>query len=90
MASIKDGGAAFPRPASEFTASGTCSDGNDPVAAQTGMSLRDWFAGMALQGMISSSPLCDRTDKKAVNKPEWARQAYKFADAMLDERNAVE
>lgn len=77
MASIKDGGAAFPCATTD-----RCHD--------SGMSLRDWFAGMALQGMISSSPICDRTDKKAVNKPEWARQAYKFADAMINERNAVE
>lgn len=40
-----DGGpSAFPRPASEFTASGTCPDGNDPITPQDGMSLRDYFA----------------------------------------------
>jgi hypothetical protein len=48
--------------------------------------LRFWFAGQALVGMIASSPLCDRTDPKQVNKPKWARQAYDFADAMLAAR----
>ncbi len=42
-----DGGPAFPRPASEFTGSGTCPDGNDPIRAQNGMSLRDYFAAHA-------------------------------------------
>lgn len=43
-----------------------------------GMSLRDWFAGMALAGMCANG-----------NENSWppnAEGAYKFADAMLAER----
>jgi len=52
-----------------------------------GMSLRDWFAGMALQGF------CSQTD--AVGQRTWymkyaTRCAYEMADAMLAERNKTE
>lgn len=44
-----------------------------------GMSLRDYFAGQALAGM-----LCDI---KCVGESEYiAKWAYRYADAMLDER----
>lgn len=49
-----------------------------------GMSLRDYFAGQALMGMIASSPIIDRTK---ANHAGWAQNAYKFADAMLAERD---
>jgi hypothetical protein len=55
----------------------------------SGMSLRDYFAGQALIGMIASAPITDRTDPRKVNKPGWARQAYGFADAMLEARKDV-
>jgi len=42
--------------------------------------LRDKFAMAALQGMISSAPMCDRTE---VDKKAWARIAYAWADAMI-------
>lgn len=57
-----------------------------PIGVDAGMTLRDYFAAQALQGMIASSPLVDRTDSRAINKPAWAAQAYGFADAMLAER----
>lgn len=41
---INDGGAAFPRPASEYTQQGTCPDGNDPIKSQDGMSVRVYAA----------------------------------------------
>lgn len=46
-----------------------------------GMSLRDWFAGMALQGMLASWP--EGVDLKEGTA---AVLAYKFSDAMLAER----
>lgn len=52
--------------------------GNDPV------SLRDRFAMSALNGMLSSAEMCDRTK---VNKDHWSAVAYEFADAMLRARN---
>jgi hypothetical protein len=71
-----DGGPAFPRPASEYTASGTLPDGNDAIQAQAGMSLRDWFAGMALQGLIG-----------AQEYEKIAKHCYYIADAMLSARH---
>jgi hypothetical protein len=52
-------------------------DGNE-------ISLRDWFAGMALQG-IASNPSFD-----CITPPEYASDAYSFADAMLAARAGKE
>lgn len=55
-----------------------------PVAAtaenypQTGMTLRDYFAGQALEGMIA--------DHTNLCLPLLAKQAYDIADAMLEAR----
>jgi hypothetical protein len=46
-----------------------------------GMSLRDWFAGQALMGLLAT----DTDFSEAVG----ARQAYDFADAMIREREAT-
>lgn len=43
-----------------------------------GMTLRDYFAAKAMQGMITRRMLSDEDDAKI---------AYKMADAMLKERN---
>ena len=45
-----------------------------------GMSLRDWFAGMALQGQLSDSYV------RPESKQELAENCYSWADAMLTER----
>ena len=78
-----DGGRAFPRAGSEW-------DGNlfDHRLAnhQDGMSLRDWFAGMALQGLLvwhaRAIPEC------SIEEPilDYPIAAYKMADAMLKVR----
>ncbi len=74
----KDGGHAFPQ-------SLTINDnGNIVWGPQGGMSLRDWFAGMALNGMLASDSSVDRTK---VNRQLWASIAYSFSDAMLAERS---
>ena len=67
MGKVNDGDAAFPR-------SGNWS--ND----QEGMTLRDWFAGMAMQGMITDPTTSDNPDKCA----QWS---YAQADAMIAERS---
>ena len=46
------------------------------------ISLRDWFAGMALHD--------DLTDEIIVSPSDEARRAYEFADAMLKERSVGE
>jgi hypothetical protein len=48
-----------------------------------GMTLRDYFAAKAMQGLLSS-PNCPRQ----VNDEELARQAYEVADAMMKARGA--
>jgi hypothetical protein len=49
--------------------------------AQTGMTLRDWFAGLALQGLAASA----QTDHWPLHVI--ASCSYDLADAMLKERN---
>lgn len=46
-----------------------------------GMSLRDYFAAAALQGMLASSSVGD-----ALAEPDYAKAAYLQADAMIAER----
>lgn len=78
MSRPRDGGLAFPRPASvdpHFEAR---------CASQTGMSLRDYFAGQALVGFLASEWYgVQAWHELAVN-------AYQHADAMLDARDGVE
>lgn len=69
---MKDGGPAFPLPMSLL---------------ETGMSLRDWFAGMAI-------PLASRWEEQAPTyttpEPSYrgiAERAYFLSDAMLAERD---
>ena len=47
----------------------------------SGMSLRDWFAGMAMQGMIAKD-----TEPSPEQVPIIVKSAYIMADAMLKER----
>lgn len=51
-----------------------------PDDEYNGMTLRDWFAGQALMGMLTS-PAND-----SVPMPRYASAAYEIADAMLAER----
>jgi len=63
--SIKDGGPAYP---------------TDGGCGSFGMSLRDHFAGLAMQGMIACGEEYDNA--------ELGRFAYDVADAMLRAREA--
>lgn len=62
-----DGGAAFPHA------------GNSLYFPHFGMTLRDWFAGQALAGILATLPT--QYDIK-----DNAEDAYAYADAMLAER----
>ncbi len=74
MKEKNDGGPAFP-------CSGT--EGVNPESL--GMSLRDWFAGMALQGMLSNS--VDFKSRGEVVKPiDYPSECFAIADAMLKAR----
>ncbi|CAH2399118.1 hypothetical protein [Mesorhizobium ventifaucium] len=47
---------------------------------ETGMTLRDWFAGQALAGDLAATPNCRPSIIGS------AERAYAYADAMLAER----
>ena len=87
MAKTDDGGPAFPNPAFmlneglEFPWAGF---------GMGGMSLRDWFAAHAMQGMLACQEFLNEVSEVADSKEEAAamiaRYAFKFADAMLAQR----
>ena len=82
MSNPNDGGPAFPMPACK---------GNDYLTGEEdvtidpvpGMSLRDWFAGMALSGEISSWVAADEDPSDPENLEMIADNVYRYADEML-------
>jgi hypothetical protein len=66
--------AAFPNP--------PISSGFNTTVFQEGMSLRDWFAGQAINGLIDHEGIASH-----LNADIAARNAYMLADAMLQERS---
>ena len=73
MSEIDSGGKAFP------------SHGTMGEVTHEGMTLRQWFAGMALQGMVDSDADVDPEFVGTMGK--WgdvvAKRAYQYADAMI-------
>lgn len=68
MSSSDTGGPAFPHgPTHQY--------GSHP-----GMSLRQWYAGMAMQGLLASE-----TEENDKGYSELAEMAFKQADAMLEQ-----
>lgn len=76
MTNKNTGGHAFPTQTWEY-------DGGNQVLQyqEPGMSLRDWFAGLAMQGWIVDSM---RFDEASIKRA--AQFAYAMADAMLKAR----
>ena len=68
---MKDGGPAFPTEHLETSYE------SQPYMPHPGMSLRDWFAGMALPGIMATAPIGGK---------DAAILAYHLADAMLAEK----
>jgi hypothetical protein len=54
-------------------------DGGLHYHSHSGMSLRDWFAGMVISGALSNPNIQGGPD-------EWAADSYRVADAMLAAR----
>ena len=69
-----DGTPAFPRTYSE-------ADYSAQIGGHNGMTLRQWYAGMALQGMLSSNVRLGLEDIKKI----YAETAFRLADAMIAE-----
>ena len=72
-----DGGPAFP------VAPTLNPDGTVWYHGKDGMSLRDWFAGMALQGLLAHIVGVESANGRA---SKYADRAYDYADAMLAAR----
>jgi len=62
-----DGGTAFPL------------TGTHEQVLEAGMTLRDWYAGMAVQGLLSDASVQGTPE-------EFAQRAFFVADAMVKER----
>jgi hypothetical protein len=73
MNTPNDGGPAFPIVA-------TTGDPRDGVYCANGLSIRDWFAGMALQGLIR------HPDAVGEAEDTIAAWAYAAADSMIQQR----
>ena len=82
-----DGGPAFPRPNSTDEHSQPC----NVSYAEDGMSLRDWFAGKALQGILAVPDVDSQSipgkEGDVLEISDWVEYlpqvAYDYADAML-------
>jgi hypothetical protein len=73
-----DGGQAFPQPLA-------VGPNDDAYPAYPGMSLRDWFAGQALAGILAFPGVVNGShDKSAAS---CVRASYFYADAMIKERD---
>jgi hypothetical protein len=78
----QDGGPAFP------SEQGHIPDGAWNQTYESGMSLRDWFAGMALQGMLAYYNPNRGDFHTNASKDDIAGYAFYIANAMLEAREA--
>ena len=94
MTKIKDGGSAFPSGVEEvkYPENGGAITSIKMQPANKGMTLRDYFAAKAMQGLLSNKHMGDAALHGSAQ--EWLKEmseaAYEFADAMLAERERGE
>ena len=74
-----DGGPAFPT-----MGLGYDKEGKAVEVRYEGMSLRDWFAGMAISGILGAPAQKSLSLEEAINR--FSEASYALADAMLQER----
>lgn len=77
-----NGGPAFPHTPNKDGPWRETETGMEPICF-SGMSLRDWFAGMALQGLISG---CYAGNNHGFTVNGNVTAAYEYADAILKAR----
>lgn len=91
MAEINNGGPAFPVLDREQQVEVTRADGTkelqNATVSQFGLTIRDWFAGQALCGMIAANDGPPNTSPHLMPQII-ARGSYMMADAMLAAREA--
>ena len=75
------GGPAFPVPMGWDSHGNWVHDGQD-----SGMTLRDWFAGMAMQGLLAGMLADGAYFERGTDDVTVAKLAYIQADTMLKER----
>ena len=81
MTEKNDGGPAFPR--TQWTGS----EKNAAHRDVAGLSMRDWFAGQALAGILPATDNESGRSAFTETEPSWiAQKAYELADAMLEAR----
>ena len=91
---MNDGGPAFPRTCGQTDGEAGIHVG-ESAEAQDGMSLRQWYAGKALVGILSNEStvrLTNEAVRRDFSQNEWANKllrcnalhAFKLADAMLE------
>jgi hypothetical protein len=82
---INDGGSAFPAYGGRILAK---PDGSLEPLTEPGMSLRDYFAGQALVGLLSKDISMEHYQwyYNTANRQELAKDAYDIADAMIELR----
>ena len=76
---IDNGGSAFPLPA-------VFNEGLGVHIQEYGMTIRDYFAGNAMQAMIANMNT-ESGHRSIVGVEKFAKYAYEYADAMLAERD---
>jgi len=76
---IKDGGPAFPGGFNNSARNAAAPDGQI-IPPMVGMTLRDWFAGRALEVLLSQEGV-------PLDPVRIAKDAYEYADAMLTVRD---
>ena len=50
------------------------------------LSLRDWFAGQALVGILACPAALSNGDERVTSLPQMAKASYEMADAMIAAR----
>jgi hypothetical protein len=92
MREIKDGGAAFPLTGTQWNPD---RDAHEVSPVSSGMSLRDYLAAKAMQGILAMEPAFKPNDGgpdqpfhagKETHVSAVAKGAYSIADAMLEAR----